>query len=449
MPEHTPETTHPFLTGNFAPVVGELDAEDLPVTGRIPEELAGIFARIGPNPVDPDPATYHWFLGSGMVHGVWIEGGRALRYRRRFVRDDHVVAKLGGPPVPGPRRDPDFGSGVANTHVIRHAGRILALVEAGNLPVELDGGLETVGRTDFGGTLRGSFSAHPKRDPETGELWAATYTPFAEEIGVVVVGTDGRVRRSLAVPVPGRPMVHDCALTEHYLVLFDLPVVLDPAGGSALPYRWHPEYGARVGLLPRDGGAEDAVWAEVEPCFVFHPMNAFEDEAGRVVVDLVRHPRMFDRELRGPSEGSPTLERWTLDPHGGPVKEECLDDRGQEFPRIDDRRTGRPHRFGYVTALGDGFSFGALVKHDLAGGSTEVHREGPERSFLEPVFVPAGPDAGEDEGFVLAYVFDGASGRSEVVVLDARNFADEPLARIHLPDRVPFGFHGSFLPGSP
>ena len=441
-----PAPAHPFLTGNFAPVEGELDANDLAVTGRIPEAIEGVFARIGPNPIDPDPARYHWFLGSGMVHGVWIGGGRAHRYRRRFVRDDHVVARLGGPPVPGPRRDPDIGSGVANTHVIRHAGRILALVEAGNLPVELDDELETVARTDFEGTLRGSFSAHPKRDPRTGELWAATYTPFAEEIGVVVVGTDGRVRRSFGVPVPGRPMVHDCAITEHFLVLFDLPVTLDPTGGSGLPYRWHPEYGARVGLLPREGSAEEVLWAEVEPCFVFHPMNAFEDEGGRVVVDLVRHPRMFDRELRGPSEGSPTLERWTVDPRGGPVKEERLDDRGQEFPRIDERRTGRIHRFGYGTAVGEGLAFGALLKHDLVRGTGEIHHEGPHRAFSEPVFVPAHADAEEDEGFVLATVFDAGSGRSEVVVLDARNFTDEPLARIHLPDRVPFGFHGSFLP---
>jgi carotenoid cleavage dioxygenase len=442
-------TENLFLSGNFGPVADEHTATDLRVTGRIPEALEGRLLRIGPNPIAPDPARYHWFLGNGMVHGVSLRDGRAIWYRSRFVRDDEVVAAKGWPIVPGPQRELALGGGIANTNVIAHAGKTLAIVEGGNLPVELGADLETVQRCDFGGTLIAGFSAHPKRDPDTGELHAAVYGVGAQEIQYVVVGVDGRVRKTVAVPVPGAPMVHDCAITRNYFVLLDLPVVLDTnAGeqGAALPYVWCPEYGARVGLLPREGGAEDVIWREIEPCFVFHPLNAFEDDAGRVVLDVIRHPQTFADERYRASAGPPSLDRWIIDPHGGPVKEERLDDRPQEFPRHDERLVGKPHRYGYAIQIGPGFTFEALLKHDLRERRTERHEEGPTRSFMEPVFVPRSPDADEDDGWVLAYTYDAATNRSDVVILEARDFSAPPIATIHLPTRVPFGFHGNWIP---
>ena len=440
---------NPYLSGNFAPVEGELTASDLPVTGTIPRELEGRLLRIGPNPVAPEPGTHHWFLGSGMVHGVRLRGGRAEWYRRRFVRDDEVAAAKNWPEVPGPRPEFQLAGGVANTHVIAHAGRTLALVEGGNYPVELGYELETLTRSNFGGSYAGGFSAHPKRDPESGELHAAVYSPVRDELQVVVVGVDGRVRRAQDVRLPGKPMVHDCALTSRYFVVLDLPVTFDPANvadGIPLPYRWNPAYGARVGLLPREGRAEEIVWCEVEPCFVFHAMNAYDAPDGRVVLDVVRHPKMFASDFRGPNEGAPSLERWTLDPHGGSAREERLDDRGQEFPRHDERLVGKPYRYGYTTAFGDRLTFGGLLKHDLRDGKSETHDEGPARLFLEPVFVPRTPDAAEDDGWILAYLYDAAAGRSDVAILHAQDFSAAPVATIHLPARVPFGFHGSWIP---
>jgi carotenoid cleavage dioxygenase len=440
-------TTNPYLSGNFAPVEEELTAFDLPVTGEIPSELSGRLLRIGPNPIDPDPATHHWFLGNGMVHGVRLRGGRAEWYRNRYVRDDQLCRIKGWPQVTGPEREFQLGDGIANTHVIGHAGRTFAIVEAGNLPVELDYELETVARSDFSGTLPAGFSAHPHRDPVTGELHAAVYSPMWQHIQSVVVGTDGRVRRTVDVPVPGSPMVHDCAITENYFIVLDLPVTFQPEmleqGG--LPYRWDADYGARVGLLPHDGDASSVVWSEVEPCYVFHPMNAYEDADGRVVMDIVRHPKMFDSDLLGPNEGTPTLERWIVDPKGGPVKEQRLDDVGQEFPRHDERRVGRPYRFGYTAGFGDSVSHGGLRKHDLRDSKVQLHQEGPERSFLEPVFVPRSDDSDEDDGWVMAYVYDARENRSDVVILHAQDFEADPVATIQLPTRVPFGFHGSFV----
>lgn len=439
---------NPYLSGNFGPVEDELTALDLDVTGEIPRELEGRFMRIGPNPINPDPAHHHWFLGNGMVHGLRLRDGRAEWYKSRYVRDDEVTEAKGWPPVAGPTPEFQLGAGVANTNIIGHAGKTFAIVEAGNLPVELDYELETVARSDFGGTLPGGLSAHPHCDPDTGELHAAVYSPIWDYLQYVVVGTDGRVRKTVDVPVPGKPMVHDCMITKNYFILLDLPVILDvevAEAGLSLPYRWHPEYGARVGLLPREGSASDVTWHEVEPCYVFHPMNGYEDADGRVVLDVVRHSEMFSKDARGPGDGHSTLDRWIIDPKGGPVKEARLDEHGQEFPRLDGRLIGKPYRFGYTAGLGDDISLGGIKKHDLEKGTSELHNEGNARAFMEPVFVPKSADAGEDEGWIMAYVYDKSTDKSDVVIVEAQDFTAAPVATIHLPRRVPFGFHGNWV----
>lgn len=451
MSEQT-EIRNPYLVGNFAPVDEEVTAFELPVTGSIPDDLVGRLLRIGPNPVVvDDPASYHWFTGTGMVHGVRLQDGRADWYRNRYVRSDRVVEAKGGPETPGPRHG--MGDGTANTNVIGLGGRTFATVEAGNLPVELSDELETIARSDFGGTLPGSFTAHAKSDPVTGQLHAITYYWEWDHVKYVVVGPDARVERTVDIPLPGKPMVHDCAVTEHHVVVFDLPCTFDleaAMSGASLPYRWDPDYGARVGLLPRDGGAADVRWYDVDLCYVYHPLNAYELPGGEVVVDLVRHPKTFDTELIGPNEGGTTLERWTIDPAAGKVRAERLDDRSQEFPRYDERLIGRPHRFGYTAAFDvdtdDGVRFGPLLKHDLAAGTTEVHDEGLARMFMEPVFVPRSPDSAEDDGWIMAYAYDASTDRSDVVILHAQDFAGDPVATIHLPSRVPFGFHGNWVP---
>jgi carotenoid cleavage dioxygenase len=444
-------TTSPYLSGNFAPVDREVEAFDLPVRGRIPDALAGRLLRIGPNPVSvPDPSTYHWFLGAGMVHGVRIRDGKAEWYRNRYVRSDGVTTAKGWPTTPGPRHG--MGDGTANTNVVGYAGSTYAIVEAGSLPVELDYDLETVRTSDFGGTLPGSFTAHPKRDPASGELHAMAYYWEWDYVQYLVVGTDGRVRKTVDVPVPGRPMLHDCAITETNVVVFDLPVTFDldvaMSGIGTLPYRWNPDYGARVGLLPRDAtNGRAARWAELdELCYVFHPLNAYDLPDGRVVCDVVKHPRMFASDFNGPNEGQPTLWRWIIDPQSGRVAEELLDERGQEFPRHDERRVGRAYRYGYTAAFRSRLEHGPALKHDLERGTSERHDYGEGRVTLEPVFVPRAEDAAEDDGWVMSYVYDATTDTSDVVILDAQDFTGEPVAVISLPQRVPFGFHGNWVP---
>jgi carotenoid cleavage dioxygenase len=441
-------TTMTFMEGGFAPVSEEVTAHDLAVTGTVPAELEGRLVRIGPNPITPpDPATHHWFLGTGMVHGVRLRDGRAEWYRNRYVRDADVAAAQGVDRLPGDRPD----DGVVNTHVIGHAGRTFALVEAGSWPVELSYELDSLDRCNFDGTLDGAFAAHTKLDPATGELHTVTYNWAWDHIRHVVVGPDARVSRELRVPVGGGPMVHDCAITERFVVLLDLPVTFSmeaAAAGASLPYRWDPSHAPRVGLLPRSGGAEEVRWFEAPLCYVFHTLNAYDLDDGRVVVDLVRHPRMFDRVTNAPDEGTPRLERWTIDPGSGSgsgVRVTELDGAGQEFPRIDERLLGRRHRFGYTAAV-DGLVPGPTLKHDLDAGTTESHDYGPGRAALEPVFVPRSADAAEDDGWVLTTVYDATTGRSDVVIVHAQDFTGAPVATIHLPARVPFGFHGSWIP---
>jgi carotenoid cleavage dioxygenase len=440
-------TTSLYLSGNFAPVRDEVTAHDLRVTGTIPRELNGRLVRNGPNPVEPpDPAKYHWFTGNGMVHGVRLRDGRAEWYRNRFVRDDEVTKARGWKQTPGPRHG--MGSGIANTNVIAHAGRTWAIVEAGGLPVELGYELDTVAYSDFGGTLPGSFTAHPKRDPDTGELHAMVYYWAWDYVQYVVVGNDARVRKTVNVPVPGKPMLHDCAITERYVVIFDLPCTFDSqiAMQGGFPYSWNPDYGARVGLLPREGTAADVRWLEVPLCYVFHPLNAYETADGQVVLDVVRHPKMFDRDKLGPNEGAPSLERWLLDPSSGKVRDERIDDRGQELPRHDDRKVGKPYRYGYAIGFAEGVGLGPIYKHDLAKRTSLVRDEGKGRAYLEPVFVPRTPDSDEDDGWILVYLYDAATDGGSVQILHAQDFTGRPLATIHLPQRVPFGFHGNWLP---
>ncbi|NKC16326.1 MAG: carotenoid oxygenase [Gammaproteobacteria bacterium] len=456
---------NPFLSGNFAPVEAELTAFDLPVEGQIPKALNGRFIRNGPNPLgDIDPATHHWFTGNGMVHGLKLEDGQARWYRNRYVRSPAICALLGETPIENPFGDP-ARIFAANTNVIGHAGRTFALVEAGGCPVELSYELDTIAYSDFGGTLERAFSAHPKRDPLTGELHTVAYCwGWGNQVQYVCVDAMGQVSRSVNVPTTGGPMVHDTAFTERFVLILDLPCVFDVNAarrGVSLPYRWQPEYPARIGLLPRDGaetGSSDVIWADIEPCYIFHPLNAYDDEQGRVVFDAVRHPRMFAGEhvIGPPNEGTSTLDRWTIDPVSRRVSHDVISERAQEFPRHDERREGRFSRFGYSTDLWPVDNQMALLKTDLRTGGVAVH-SCPGRHHLEGVFIPregnANEDqadenqAGEDDGWVMAYAWDAASSTSVVVIIDAADFKAPPVATVRLPQRVPFGFHGNWVSG--
>ncbi|GLY92532.1 carotenoid oxygenase family protein [Actinoallomurus iriomotensis] len=450
-------TTTPF-TGGFTPVTEEITAFDLEVTGRIPAELTGRYLRNGPNPLGlDDPTASHLLTGEGMVHGLRLRDGRAEWYRNRWVRSAAVARRLGEEPRPGPvHAGMDFPP---NTHVIGLAGRTFATQEGGARPYELSYELDTIGPCDFGGALPGGYTGHAHLDPVSGELHAIANFWGWDYHQHIVIDPKGVVTQVTNIPVPDGPMVHDFALTERYVVIYDLPVTFSMAHaqkGSPLPVAWNEAHTPRLGLLSRSTG--EVRWFEVEPCWVFHTLNAYED-GDEVVVDVVRYPKRFV-EGRLDLGGTPTLDRWRVDLRTGRVAQTRLDDRAQEFPRMDERRTGRPYRFGYTTAtldvenvfypgdtqledMPDEAFDNTLIKHDLERGTHETRRMGRKAYVGEPLFIAAGEE--EDDGYVFSYVNNPDRGAADLVILSAQDFTGEPLATVHLPVRIPLGFHGSWI----
>jgi len=319
------------------------------------------------------------------------------------------------------------------------------------MPYELSRELDTLQRTDFGGPLPTGFTAHPKIDPETGEMHGFAYSWADPNLIYHVIDATGRLVRSEPITVAGPTMIHDFALTRSHVVFFDLPVVFDldmVANGLPMPYRWDDDYGARVGIMPRDGGDADVAWFDVEPCYVFHPMNAYDD-GDTVVVDVVRHPTMFAKSKEGPNDGgTPTLDRWSIDKAAGKVREERLDDRGQEFPRVNESLLMSQHRYGYTVETVNtetGFDTTRLLKHDLRAGTTATHDFGPASHASEFVFVPSEGATSEDDGYLMGYVYDATRDASDFVVLDGNDVAAAPIATVRLPQRVPYGFHGNWV----
>lgn len=439
----TAREDNPALQGNFAPVEVETTALDLPVTGSIPPFLNGTLMRDGPNPIAPGP-DYHWFTGDGMVHGITIENGRATAYRNRWIRTAQVQELKGLPAAPiSPNQPMKQGSGSVN--VIGHGGRILALPEVG-LPWALNGELDTLGQHDFNGQLNSNMTAHPKIDGKTGELLFFGYDFGPVPLRYHAADASGALVKTIEIAKPHTTMMHDFGVTATRVVFMDFPVVFDmdlAMSGRGVPFRWRDDVPARLGILPRDADSDQTQWIEIDPCFVYHPLNAYDDGEA-IVLDVVRHARTFVGGGLENSGGPSRLERWHIDPAAGRMRAEIVDDRGQEFPRVDPRVECHPHRYGY--AVGFSFKGGptSLLKHDLKSGATVVHDCGPAGAASEGIFVPAGP--GEDEGYVLSVVYDGNSGLSHVRVIDAQDFAAPPVATIQLPARVPFGFHGNWIP---
>ena len=443
----TPAEENPYLTsGNFAPVSFETTAIDLRVRGRIPDDLNGRLLRIGPSPLGPrDPAQHHWFTGTGLVHGLRLRDGRPDWYRSRFTLSADAAEALGKPVVSGPGQPHQ----PVNTNVWVIGGRLHALVEAGANPMELDYELNSVARSDFGGTLEGGFAAHPKEDPDTREVVAIGYDPTRPTLRCVAVDASGRAQTRADIPTPHKPMIHDIGLTKRFVVVLDLPVVLQPERrpGHIFPYLWSNDRPARVGLLPRDGNLEGLRWFEVAPCFVFHVVNAYESADGKVIVDVIRHPRSFDRHMNWPDEGQPLLVRWTIDLASGKVSDQVLDDHHGEFPRINDAHGTRDYRFAYTAHWwGDRAATGPVYKHDVRNARTEVHDFGAGRASSEPIFVSRAGAKDEDDGYILSSVYDAQRNACDIVILSAQDFAGPPLATVELPVRVPFGFHGGWVP---
>ncbi|MGW0962001.1 carotenoid oxygenase family protein [Streptomyces gelaticus] len=312
--------------------------------------------------------------------------------------------------------------------------------------------------------MEGAFTAHTKYDAAADELHAVTYYPTWDHVRHLVIDRTGRVARTTRIPVAEAPMMHDFALTGKYVVIVDVPVTFDMAAaeaGAPVPYIWNPKHPMRVGVVPRTGGA--VRWFEIDPVFYSHTLNAY-DQGDTIIMELTTMPAPFyaaGRGNGGPSTtGTPVLDRWTIDLRANRVRSTRLDDLPQEFPRVNESLVSRRHRFAYAASAAemwrayetvDGIPpdekfTNCLVKHDMLRGSRQVHRFPDGAAAGEPVFVPRRGARDEDDGYLLSYVHNPDRGASDMVVLSAQDFTGRPLARIHLPERVPLGFHGSWVP---
>jgi carotenoid cleavage dioxygenase-like enzyme len=454
---------NPFLQGNFAPWREEGIAADLEVTGRLPAELNGTFYRTGPNPAYEPIGRYHWFDGDGMIHAVTLRDGRAA-YRNRWVASAGLAEErsAGRAVFPGllemGKSEAPRIKNTGNTNIVSHAGLLLALMEA-CLPTRLlPETLETVGEHDFGGRLGTAMTAHPKMDPETGEMVFFGYSPFPPYLVYHVADRSGALVRSEPIELAWPTMMHDFAITRDHVVFMLCPLVFsfEDMARRGGPFSWEPERGTRLGVMPRNGGNADVRWFDTDPCYVFHPMNAYDDGT-TVVVDVARYKRldfMMPSAARNPEwrdDGDARLHRWRIDTAAGGVRSEPLDDLGCEFPRVDERLLGRPHRFGYVAARGPEQGddrmprWTALRRYDLERGRSETRAFGAGNGVGEPLFIPRQAGAAEDDGWVIVLAYDAGRDSSDLHVLDARHITDEPVAVVHLPHRVPYGFHGNWV----
>ena len=452
---------NPFLAGNFAPVRSEDDFE-LEVAGAFPPTLRGAFDRNGPNPQFEPRGAYHWLAGDGMIHAFFVDDGN-VRYRNRYVRtpkwrleNEAGRALFGGF---DPRAaDPSVvgkDSGVANTSVVWHGDRLMALEEA-HKPFEVDPqSLEPRGYLD---AYRDRVTAHPKIDPETGEMLWFAYSAggwFTRTMSWGVTDASGQVTRRDDFEAPFSSMAHDFLTTRRHALFPVLPLTgdLGRAMRGGPPFAWEPDKGAHVGVMRRDAGVSSIRWFNTEACYVFHTMNAWEDGEA-IVADVMEYPfaPLFPRaDGATPERGSARLVRWTFDlaAPSDTIRREPLDDLSGEFPRFDERRTGLGYRHGWFAGRvsvrpADGFD--CIAHIDLRTGKRTVHRFADGDAPGEPVFVPRAADAPEGDGWVLALVYRGAEDRSDLVVFDAGAIENGPIAVARAPRRVPFGFHGTWRP---
>jgi carotenoid cleavage dioxygenase-like enzyme len=436
------------LQGNGAPVQDERTLVGLSVTGSLPRELDGRYVRNGANPFTG--MSEHPFFGDGMIHGIRLRDGKAEWYRNRYVQTPFLTNPSLN--ILDPAVAMDMASSKANTHIVGHAGKILAL-EEGHFPYVLDGDLTTVGPTDFGGALKGSFTAHPKICPVTGELLAFGYSAFEPYLRYLRVSADGRLVQTEDITVGGPTMMHDFNVTRNHVIFMDLPAVFDleMAMRGEMPIHWDDDYPARLGVMPRNGTDADVRWFDLNPCYVFHPMNSYED-GDTIVLDVARLSHVWRESMM--DFPMPQFWRWTINTVTGKVTEEQVDDRAGEFPKVADSLVGLKHRFGYMMAVPEGYSYddptsvsGAVLKYDRQTGARSEIDFGRGRMPGETVFVPAEGGRNEDDGYLMTFVYDASSDSSEFVVMDAATMNATPIATVQLP-RIPHGFHGSWIPSS-
>ena len=457
---------NPFLEGNFAPVLEEHDERAMEVSGSIPTDLAGSFLRVGPNPAHVySVEKYHTFDGDGMIHAVEFVNGTA-RYRYRFVqtegfkleqeRGDWIWKGMNSMLDPSPSRIPEGApstKNLANTAFVYHNNTLYALHEPSQPTAIRLPGLETQGATDFDGKLTHSFTAHPKVDPESGDMMTFGYSFAPPYVNYSVINAAGELVHTSPINIPKPIFMHDFAVTENYSLFLDFPITFDieraMAGGPALGFE--AEHGSRIGVVPRFGSDEDVRWFEVEAGVVIHTANAWE-ENGDIVLQAARS-RTTDIIGAGSAAGDdPTqtqgqLYQWRINLETGAIDEGLLSKVHCDFTRINDTYACRKNRYVYGAVFNPTrpLTFDGVVKYDNETANEAIYAYGDNRFGGEAVFAPRVNAQSEDDGYLVCFIHDETTDQSECLIIDAQDIVAGPVATILIPYRVPYGFHAGWV----
>lgn len=405
--------------------------------------------------------TQHFsFDGDGMIHAIYLAEGKA-HYRNRYVETSGLLRErragkalyssvLNPKPIEPewalPEDGPVARKNSASMHIISHAGKYLALFE-GHPAYEITAQLNTVGEwkpADAKQPL--SVCAHTRKDPETGDLWLVNYGLVPPYLTIHCVNNQGAVTKSITIDKSYSSMVHDFVLTKQYIIIFDCPVVFDLkralSGKSVI--QWQPELEVRIGIISRDG--EEIRWFNTAPFFVFHFVNACESEH-EIIVDYVRHEHGdFFSGNSNIQKPSPKLYRTIINLNTGIVSHILLEDRIVEFPCINENYHAKSYQYSYALTSTVNQDMNAIIKFDVIQQRSYIHEFAQPIQLSEAVFAPRKNAQTEDDGYLLLFVCHMVSMHSEFVIFDAKNITQPPLARVQLPDRVPRGFHGSWIP---
>ncbi|WP_070120862.1 carotenoid oxygenase family protein [Bacillus marinisedimentorum] len=460
---------NPYFTDMlYAPIDKEIAEEKLAVIeGQVPSDFSGAYVRNGPNPKYEPIGRHHWFDGDGMLHAVYIHEGN-VSYRNRYIRtkgfqQEHAEQQpLWAGLMEDVSKNPDFEplKNTSNTDVVFHNNNLLSLWYISGEPYRIDAKtLETIGVEDFGGQLKHHVSAHSKVDEKTGEFIFFDYGNTFPYMFYGVVSADGKSVHSVPVELPGPRLPHDMWITDNYSILMDLPLFNDPEALKKRRYKvkFFEEMPSRFGVIPRYGKTEDVRWFEADPCYIYHTINAWEEGDEIVLIGCrVREPEPPE------IEGGSRIERmmqflrldsrlysWRLNMKTGAVKEGMLCDMNTEFPVINSTYLGEKARYSYNVHIDASFTmkFNGLVKYDTWTGASKKFMFAPHQYGNEAAFAPRHNAQSEDDGYVVTYVYNEQTDQSELIILDARQFELGPVARIAIPQRVPMGFHATWIHG--